>query len=61
MKEMIAAWFDNDNRKASALYFRLAPFFAALNQNGRINPIPILRSAIEMTSGLRSDRPAVRS
>lgn len=31
---------------------RLAPLFAALNQNGRINPIPILRGAIEMVSGI---------
>jgi 4-hydroxy-tetrahydrodipicolinate synthase len=52
MKEMIAAWFDGDNGKASQLYFRLAPFFAALNQNGRINPIPILRAAIEIASGI---------
>jgi 4-hydroxy-tetrahydrodipicolinate synthase len=52
MKEMIAGWFAGDNQRASRIYFSLAPFFAALNQNGRINPIPILRAAIEMTSGI---------
>ena len=52
MKQMIAAWFQGDNPTATSIYFLLAPFFAALNQNGRINPIPILRGAIEMTSGI---------
>ncbi len=57
MKAMIEAWFGGDNQRASKIYFRLAPFFAALNQNGRINPIPILRSAIEMGSGIRIGPP----
>lgn len=52
MKAMIQAYFDGDNRRASRLYFALAPFFASLNQNGRINPIPILRAAIEKVSGI---------
>lgn len=57
MKAMIQAWLEGDNQRASAIYFQLAPFFAALNQNGRINPIPILRAAIEMGSGLRIGPP----
>lgn len=57
MKAMIAAYYDGDNRAASAIYFRLAPFFAALNQSERINPIPILRGAIEMASGIRIGPP----
>lgn len=52
MKAMIDAYFCGDNAGASRIYFRLAPFFAALNQNGRINPIPILRAAIEAASGI---------
>lgn len=52
MKAMIAAYYDGDNAKAAEIYFRLAPFFAALNQNGRINPIPILRAAIETATGI---------
>ena len=57
MHAMIAAWFRGDNRTASEIYFRLAPFFAALNQNGRINPIPILRAAIELASGIEIGPP----
>jgi 4-hydroxy-tetrahydrodipicolinate synthase len=57
MHAMIAAWFGNDTRRASEIYFRLAPFFAALNQNGRINPIPILRAAIELASGIKVGPP----
>ena len=57
MKAMIACYFRGDNRMASKIYFRLAPFFASLNQNGRINPIPILRGAIERVSGIRIGPP----
>ena len=49
---MIDAYLQGDNAKASRIYFRMAPFFAALTQNGRINPIPILRGAIEIRSGI---------
>ena len=52
MKAMIAAYFAGDNAKASRIYFRMAPFFAALTQNGRVNPIPILRGAISIKSGI---------
>jgi len=57
MKAMIAAYDAGDNVRASRIYFRLAPFFASLNQNGRINPIPILRGAIELVSGIRIGPP----
>jgi len=57
MKAMIAAYYAGDNARASRIYFRLAPFFASLNQNGRINPIPILRAAIELVSGIRIGPP----
>jgi 4-hydroxy-tetrahydrodipicolinate synthase len=57
MKAMIAAWLGDDNSRATAIYFRLARFFRALNQNGRINPIPILRAAIELGSGIRIGPP----
>ncbi len=52
MKGLIGAYCSGDNGKASRIYFRMAPFFAALNQNGRINPIPILREAIARVSGI---------
>jgi 4-hydroxy-tetrahydrodipicolinate synthase len=57
MKAMIACYYQGDNRTASKIYFRLAPFFASLNQGGRINPIPILRGAIERVSGIRIGPP----
>lgn len=52
MKAMIAAYFEGDSGKASRIYFHLAPFFAALGGKGRINPTPLLRTAIEMFSGI---------
>ena len=57
MKCMIEAYFAGDNAEASRIYFLLAPFFASLNQNGRINPIPILRAAIEKVSGIKIGPP----
>jgi len=52
MKAMIDAYFQGDNAKASRIYFRMAPLFTALTQNGRVNPIPILRGAIAIKSGI---------
>jgi len=52
MKAMIQAYYQPDSAKAAEIYFKLAPFFASLNQNGRINPIPILRGAIAKVSGI---------
>ena len=52
MGQMIEAYYAGDNWRASQIYFRLAPFFSSLNQNGRINPIPILRAAIERVTGI---------
>lgn len=57
MGQMIEAYYTGDNARASRIYFQLAPFFAALNQNGRINPIPILRAAIERVSGIAIGAP----
>ena len=57
MKGQIEAYYAGDNVKASRIYFRMAPFFASLNQNGRINPIPILRGAIERVSGIKIGSP----
>jgi 4-hydroxy-tetrahydrodipicolinate synthase len=52
MKAMIAAYYAGDNKRAAEIYFALAPLFASFNQNGRINPIPIVRAAIEKVSGI---------
>jgi 4-hydroxy-tetrahydrodipicolinate synthase len=57
MKAMISAYYQGDNVKATEIYFKMAPFFASLNQNGRINPIPILRGAIARVSGIEIGPP----
>ena len=57
MKAMIDAYYKGDNVKAAQIYFQMAPFFKALNQNGRVNPIPILRGAIEKVSGIQIGPP----
>ncbi len=57
MQGMIATYYQGDPEKASKIYFKMAPFFASLNQNGRINPIPILRGAIAKVSGIRIGAP----
>lgn len=48
MKQMIDLFLNGDARGASKLNLDLYSFFSALNQNGRVNPIPILRAAISM-------------
>ncbi len=57
MKAMIDAYYKGDNVGASRIYFKMAPFFASLNQNGRLNPVPILRAAIEKSSGIKIGPP----
>lgn len=49
MKQMIAAYFQGDNATAQALHREMYKLFRAFNQNGRVNPIPLLRAALSMT------------
>ena len=49
MKQMIDQFMKGDAIGASETSLQLFRFFRTLNQNGRINPIPILRAAISMT------------
>jgi hypothetical protein len=49
MKQMIAAYFQGDNATAQALHREMYELFRAFNQNGRVNPIPLLRAALSMT------------
>lgn len=49
MKRMIDLFLEGDSIESSKISTQLYPFFKALNQNGRVNPIPILRAAIGMT------------
>ena len=57
MKAMIEAYYQGNNATAAEIHLKLAPFFASLNQNGRINPIPILRGAIEKVSRIQIGPP----
>jgi 4-hydroxy-tetrahydrodipicolinate synthase len=49
MKQMIDLFVKGDAIAASQINLDIFPFFQSLNQNGRVNPIPILRAAISMT------------
>ena len=49
MKKMIDLYLSGDSKESTEISLKLYPFFKSLNQNGRINPIPILRAAISMT------------
>lgn len=49
MKHMIDLFMKGDSIESTKISLELYPFFKSLNQNGRVNPIPILRAAIGMT------------
>lgn len=49
MKKMIDLFLKGDSIESTKISLELYPFFKALNQNDRVNPIPILRAAIGMT------------
>ena len=48
MRNMIRLFRDGQVEKATAIHNQLDPFFKALAANGRVNPIPILRAAMEV-------------
>lgn len=47
IRAMIHAFLTGDIADAHAIHLRLDPFFKALTPNGRINPMPVLRAALE--------------
>jgi 4-hydroxy-tetrahydrodipicolinate synthase len=49
MKQCIDAYFAGEVEKAKDLHLKMYPFFKALGGKGRVNPVPVLRAAIEMT------------
>ena len=49
MREMINAFFAGDIARATELHHQLDPLFKSFCPNGRVNPLPVLRAAIEMT------------
>ncbi|MFG0250077.1 MAG: 4-hydroxy-tetrahydrodipicolinate synthase [Phycisphaeraceae bacterium JB051] len=48
MREMINAFLAGDLAKAQKIHMDLNPFFKAFGSNGRINPIPLWKAAINM-------------
>lgn len=61
MGAMIAEQIKGNVAKASELYLKMMPFFRALNQNGRINPIPLLKDAIRLHTGINVGKPRMPS
>ncbi len=49
MRTMINYFTSGQNEKALKIHNELDPFFRALAPNGRINPIPVLKAALEIT------------
>lgn len=49
VKMMIETYEVGDTQKSTEIQLALYKFFRSFNQNGRVNPIPLLRAAISMT------------
>ena len=45
---MMELFFSGENGKALQIHKILDPFFKALCPNGRVNPIPVLKAALEI-------------
>ena len=48
IKKMIDLFLSGQNQKALKIHRLIYPLFKAFGQNGRINPVPILRAAMEI-------------
>ena len=61
IKHMIQLYWNGDVEGASEMYLKLFPFFQSLAPNGRVNPIPVLKSVITKTSGIDMGQPRLPS
>lgn len=61
MKRMIHVYKNGKVDEASEIYFKMMPFFKALNQNGRVNPIPLLKDAVTLSTGIDVGKPRLPS
>ncbi len=52
IKEMIRRFKAGDVSGAESLHHRLMPFHRVLTSGGRVNPVPLLRAAITLTTGV---------
>ena len=56
MKEQINAFLEGDVDRAKDIYSKTFPFFKALAQGDRVNPVPLTKEALKMT-GMDVGRP----
>ncbi len=61
MKRMIQLYIEGDVRGASAVYLDMFPFFRSLTPAGRVNPIPVLKTVVTLTSGIDLGAPRLPS
>jgi 4-hydroxy-tetrahydrodipicolinate synthase len=61
MKRMIQLYVAGDVEGASRVYLDMFPFFHALTPSGRINPIPVLKTVVSLTSGIDLGAPRLPS
>jgi len=58
MKDLVQQYLSNRNiSKITDLHLKLYKFFKLLYQNGRVNPIPILKSAVSLHTGIDIGKP----
>lgn len=57
MKRIIDQYLSGEVHEATQLHLKLYKFFKTLYQNGRINPIPVLKAAISIHTGIKVDTP----
>ncbi len=61
MKHMIQLYVDGDVGGASSVYMDMFPFFHSLTPSGRVNPIPVLKTIVSLTSGIDLGQPRLPS
>jgi 4-hydroxy-tetrahydrodipicolinate synthase len=61
MKRMIQLYVTGDVEGASSIYLAMFPFFHSLTPAGRINPIPVLKTVVSLTSGIDLGTPRLPS
>jgi len=61
MKRMIQLYVSGDVEGASSIYLDMFPFFHSLTPSGRVNPIPVLKTVVTLTSGIDLGAPRLPS
>jgi 4-hydroxy-tetrahydrodipicolinate synthase len=61
MKRMIQLYLQGDVEGASAIYLDVFSFFRSLTPAGRVNPIPVLKTVVTLTSGIDLGAPRLPS